>query len=65
MSNGFIVIPKDIHSTVVITDVLGKVVYTNNYTSKNISINVNHLNAGQYFVTVSNDLGTSTQKIVK
>ena len=48
-----------------ITDVLGKVVYTNNYTSKNISINVNHLNAGQYFVTVSNDLGTSTQKIVK
>ena len=58
-------LPKDIHSTVVITDVLGKVVYTNNYTSKNISINVNHLNAGQYFVTVSNDLGTSTQKIVK
>lgn len=48
-----------------IADVLGKIIYNNNYTSKNIHIDLQNLVKGQYFLTISNKNGISTYKIIK
>ncbi|MBI1836968.1 MAG: T9SS type A sorting domain-containing protein [Flavobacteriia bacterium] len=56
---------KEISSTIVITDVLGKQVLTHSTNSKNIRLDVSNLVKGQYFITVSNANGVFTNKIIK
>lgn len=45
----------------VITDILGKTVYSNRITNNVLSIDISSLNSGVYFITV----GNSTKKIIK
>lgn len=52
---------------VIVTDILGKVVSTNNFNAlNNVSIDLSSFNSGVYFVKVSNDANSSsTIKVVK
>ncbi|MBI1836967.1 MAG: T9SS type A sorting domain-containing protein [Flavobacteriia bacterium] len=56
---------KELSSTIVITDVLGKQVLTHSTNSKNIRLDVSNLVKGQYFITVSNANGVFTNKVIK
>lgn len=49
---------------VVIQNQLGQTVLENDYNSKNIELNLSHLNAGIYFISVASDT-TEKRKIVK
>jgi poly(3-hydroxybutyrate) depolymerase len=52
-------------STVVITDLSGRVVYRNNFTIANIDIDVSAFTSGTYFVQVyGQEIGMVTQKLV-
>lgn len=52
-------------ASVVITDVLGKIVLSANQSAESvIQINTSALNSGMYFVTVTSGEATSTQKLV-
>ncbi len=51
--------------SVTIIDINGRTVLQNNINLNNPEINVAELNSGIYFVSVTTDLGTSTQKIIK
>lgn len=65
VSNGNfdIVLKKDVQSEISIYDMTGKRVYSNNYNSKNINLNVK-LNAGVFILNVKSDGITNSQKII-
>jgi photosystem II stability/assembly factor-like uncharacterized protein len=50
-----------------VTDVLGKVIFNNNYSSlSNVELNITDYNTGIYFVKATNDLGNSSiVKVIK
>ncbi|MGV6860596.1 MAG: T9SS type A sorting domain-containing protein [Putridiphycobacter sp.] len=54
----------NLSSSVSIIDLNGKVVFVENNTSNNISLNVSDWEAGVYFVQVINENGVSTQKLI-
>ena len=64
-SNGIVNIDLDENGefTVEITDIVGKVVSKNNINS-NTTLNLNRLDKGVYFVTVSNDQTMKTTKVI-
>ena len=66
-TNGVVGISGKNIAQVTITDILGKVIATSNYSSLSaVSLDITSYNAGVYMVKVTNDLGnTSTVKVIK
>lgn len=63
-SNGrFTIDVANVTSTIVVTDVAGKQVYTGNATGS-LTVDLSHLQKGVYLVNITNESGSSTQKIV-
>ncbi|MFN3444373.1 MAG: T9SS type A sorting domain-containing protein, partial [Bacteroidia bacterium] len=58
----------NINYNVTITDITGKTVFNNQLNSmlnnNTASINISNFNKGMYFIYLSNDKGTSTQKLI-
>ncbi len=66
VSNGgnvFIILNQTEKSDVTIYDMLGKQVYSNNFTQRNVEMNLN-LSAGNYLVKVNTESGTSTERLI-
>ncbi len=63
--NVTIEISKGKINTIVITDLTGKVMETIIAKSNIIDLNLNNLNNGIYFLTISNELGIITKKMIK
>jgi hypothetical protein len=63
--NVSIEISKGKINTIVITDITGKVMETIVAKTNIIDLNLNELNSGIYFLTISNELGIITKKMIK
>jgi hypothetical protein len=54
-------------NSIVISDLSGRMIYTNNYetnSNKQVDVNVNEFNKGMYIISVTTNKGTATQKLV-
>jgi len=51
------------NSTVIITDILGKLVYSNTFNSQTFQIGVSHFNSGIYFININNSTYSRFEKI--
>ena len=56
---------KGATTEVVITDIVGKVVFVKTFNSNNAELDVNKLTKGQYIMTLKNENGTKTVTLVK
>lgn len=63
--NSFAISTGVSNSSIVILDVLGKVVYETNSNEEKVNIDLSHLNSGIYYVVVKGDHKTFNQKIIK
>jgi len=54
-------------NSIVIRDLSGRMIYTNNYetnSNKQVEVNVNEYNKGMYIICITTNKGTTTQKLV-
>lgn len=56
---------KGTKNTITLTDITGKILETINTSNNNTIINLNSYENGIYFVTIGNELGSITKKIIK
>lgn len=60
-----ITVTKGQETQVTLFDMNGKVAYQTRSQNKNIMVNTEHLSNGLYFVTIQNEFGSITQKLLK
>jgi poly(3-hydroxybutyrate) depolymerase len=60
-----ITVNKGFETQITLFDMNGKVIYQTRSQNNNIIVNTEHLSSGLYFVTIQNEFGSVTQKLLK